>query len=405
MGSSQLDIQVTVNSSEDVYSDRDGYANSCSSEGEEISTDSGESSSDKALTEESDLKSGPSQIHQDEIQPSQHEIGSIAWGDRPKAGKGSANLPNQIAGLRDNPEFYQLVLSIMGKDKDDQLQTKKKFASKKHVRKEKGKILMPSMPKAVINRSPHNKIKSPSDTTIYAPAMGRIAQHNVLNSGLGHDITPVPLVMQGLNNNFPIPEKLRRKEKTSLRDRHRSEWRHRSRSNHIASTQAADTSEEESGSDVADNAGDHSGCEQNLALRRLVLDAEKFKASVEQPKGINTFNEAFDLNEIKCWIMQSEDDEFFHLTCHIDSALRVKIQNGEFMDLTKLLPKNRFQTMNDEQRMHFVNKNGESIGSLQILNKRYQELGTGSRLSGFMRQFIVKLTLIAHLKFGSMYML
>ena len=33
------------------------------------------------------------------------------------------------------------------------------------------------------------------------------------------------------------------------------------------------------------------------------------------------------------------DDDFFHLTCHIDSPLKNKIENGEFVDLDKLLPK------------------------------------------------------------------
>ena len=36
------------------------------------------------------------------------------------------------------------------------------------------------------------------------------------------------------------------------------------------------------------------------------------------------------------------DDDFFHLTCHVDSALRSKIEKGEFVDLDRLLPKDRF---------------------------------------------------------------
>ena len=39
------------------------------------------------------------------------------------------------------------------------------------------------------------------------------------------------------------------------------------------------------------------------------------------------------------------DDDFFHLTCHIDQSLKKKIENGEFVDLDKLLPKdNSFQS-------------------------------------------------------------
>ena len=33
------------------------------------------------------------------------------------------------------------------------------------------------------------------------------------------------------------------------------------------------------------------------------------------------------------------DDEFFHLTCHVDVNLKSKIQRAEFVDLEKLLPR------------------------------------------------------------------
>ena len=36
-----------------------------------------------------------------------------------------------------------------------------------------------------------------------------------------------------------------------------------------------------------------------------------------------------------------DDDEFFHVTCHIDEGLRSKKAKGEFVGLEKLLPKDR----------------------------------------------------------------
>ena len=57
-------------------------------------------------------------------------------------------------------------------------------------------------------------------------------------------------------------------------------------------------------------------------------------------------------------IADNEDDQFFHLTCHIDSATRERIKRGEFIDLERLLPKTRNQMVNEEQKMQFVNKNG-----------------------------------------------
>ena len=50
----------------------------------------------------------------------------------------------------------------------------------------------------------------------------------------------------------------------------------------------------------------------------------------------------------------------FHLTCHIDIALKQKIERGEFVDLEKLLPRTRAQVVSDEQKMQFVNREGSS---------------------------------------------
>ena len=72
----------------------------------------------------------------------------------------------------------------------------------------------------------------------------------------------------------------------------------------------------------------------------------------------------------------SEDDEFFHLTCHVDNGLKTKIERGEFVELEKLLPKARSvnQRFSDENRMQLVNRDGYSywvpvekdkIGSVQ----------------------------------------
>ena len=50
---------------------------------------------------------------------------------------------------------------------------------------------------------------------------------------------------------------------------------------------------------------------------KVILEAEQYKVTVEQPKG--KMNEGI------------TDDEFFHLTCHLDPALKLKIEKGEFI--------------------------------------------------------------------------
>ena len=56
------------------------------------------------------------------------------------------------------------------------------------------------------------------------------------------------------------------------------------------------------------------------------------------------------------------DDEFFHLTCHVDANLKQRIQRGEFVELEKWLVKDRFRGNSNTvgQRMELVNWGGET---------------------------------------------
>ena len=74
-----------------------------------------------------------------------------------------------------------------------------------------------------------------------------------------------------------------------------------------------------SGKEIADN---------------IIIDAERFKASVQPPKGRS-------LNIQRLLEYMDDDDEFFHVTCHIDPSLKAKIERGEFVDLERLLPKDK----------------------------------------------------------------
>ena len=46
------------------------------------------------------------------------------------------------------------------------------------------------------------------------------------------------------------------------------------------------------------------------------------------------------------------DDDFFHLTCHIEPCLIHRIEKGEFVELEKLLPKERLGGKTDEGRLN-----------------------------------------------------
>ena len=91
----------------------------------------------------------------------------------------------------------------------------------------------------------------------------------------------------------------------------------------------------------------------------LLLQAEKFKARVEAPKGnYSDLLMRYDYEKLRSKFVKPEglapidreilflrnfdqDDEFFHITSQIDPSLRIKIERGEFIDLEWLLPRER----------------------------------------------------------------
>ena len=86
---------------------------------------------------------------------------------------------------------------------------------------------------------------------------------------------------------------------------------------------------------------------------RLIIEVEQFKAQVSTPpQGMNIEHvNMIDMPQSstpKGGILNNEyygngtvkdDDEFFHITCHVEPTLYAKIEQGEFVELDKLLPK------------------------------------------------------------------
>ena len=72
---------------------------------------------------------------------------------------------------------------------------------------------------------------------------------------------------------------------------------------------------------------------------KIILDAEKFRADIAAPKGKLIMDEITE--DIRIKRLLDNDDDFFHVTCHVDNSLKSKIRNGEFVELEKLLPKER----------------------------------------------------------------
>ena len=79
---------------------------------------------------------------------------------------------------------------------------------------------------------------------------------------------------------------------------------------------------------------------------KQLLESEKFEEAI-QPPGMAIAN-----------LTQRSDNQFFHLTCHIEDALKGKIERGEYVDLEKLIPRDGSR---NDQRLKWVHRDGATF--------------------------------------------
>ena len=216
-----------------------------------------------------------------------------------------------------------------------------------------------------------NVIKSPSDTTIYAPALNKVnlPTTNHLEANGRNNSNVNELENNGIDvlvSNFVDTVRLEQESRNLERQEHE-----RYKSSELQQVQEGD---------LARNRMD-----------RAVIEAKKFKATIAQPGKAASFEDdplngnALGLNEyVQNQQMQiagptvpnfsqnvgvSEqmipnigsgvsDDDFFHLTCHIEPDLIHKIKKGEFVELEKLVPKDKYSTKSEDNRLEWVQRDG-----------------------------------------------
>ena len=95
------------------------------------------------------------------------------------------------------------------------------------------------------------------------------------------------------------------------------------------------------------------------AADKVLIKAEKYKAALAAPKGMVPIDD-----RIKLLRHLDDDDDFFHVSCHIDNNLKTKIQNGEYIDLERLLPRDRSGVLegnhSEESVLELVSKGGQT---------------------------------------------
>ena len=203
--------------------------------------------------------------------------------------------------------------------------------------KRDGKVHNSSSPQIQPN---NERVKSPSDTTIYAPSLMRIRSPGQRQTDVVDNDRP-PM----LNKISDFVESMRIESTTSRDTDGKSEGRNNDRQMAHSSSCRSDKE------DARD------------AAAKLILEAEKFKASLTPPKGKDNNLFLSDNAERAAYPRVSgssgelmEDDDFFHITCHVDPTLRAKIENGEYVELERLLVKDRFRKRGGEDRLEFFHK-------------------------------------------------
>ena len=89
-----------------------------------------------------------------------------------------------------------------------------------------------------------------------------------------------------------------------------------------------------------------------------IIEAEKHKAEIETPRGkpMNMVDER--------GIPVIDDDNFTHISSHVDESIVKKIQRGEFVELSKLLKKSKYASgladEPDKYRLEIVKKDGHT---------------------------------------------
>ena len=86
---------------------------------------------------------------------------------------------------------------------------------------------------------------------------------------------------------------------------------------------------------------------------KLILDAERFKAAIAPPQG------EVKLTQLQLQRLLDTDDDFFHVSSHVENSLVLRIEKGEYIELEKLKQKGE-ANVEDDSRMELVNRNGMS---------------------------------------------
>ena len=297
--------------------------------------------------------------------------------------------------LLGNPEFEKLLNKLVNEKVEKKLESERRSSDvreqidrrvvmnieqQQQRRPNNSAIQEQNQKKISANGNNERVIKSPSDTTLYAPALRMNNSPTIQPRNLAHGLVNSPM---RLRQNNPQVEMNREILQLSNINQAKEIQDDDSRNmNNIMINKISDfiegirleadkdthldgrltnvRSQQQTAADVndpqpstsrgrRDNRDELVSDEEKLSqarsrANRIILEAEQYKAQVETPKG-------------KPFVYNNMDEEFFHIACHIEQNLKDKIEKGEFVELERLLPRNSLEA--DDNRMELVNKEGQ----------------------------------------------
>ena len=219
--------------------------------------------------------------------------------------------------------------------------------------------------------------KSPSEPTIYVPAVRKVGEEKLQNK-----IPSARITEQQVSEQL---DKLR----LQLVDGAEKDTRRVEMNREIGNQGEQDRPE-----NLIANAKEAA----NLAI----IQAEKFKAKLNNPTGMAMSINTVDYLGFKI----KDDDEFVHICSHIDLVLRDKIKRGEYVELEKLIKRNRTSGLDTDREMSLdvISKDGHTY--LAPKNERsvsisgIREVGTGNL--GCMHPYTVRQIQLEDQRSGSM---
>ena len=216
-------------------------------------------------------------------------------------------------------------------------------------------------------RSPLSR-KSPLDTTIYVPALTQHAVPCRLEQAwsMGTEDNPVQL-NENLDRNSENQNIFTVKQISDFIQGIRLGQSHNNQVQDTIVPGSVDQREARPSQEMTIDERNAASLEEAKKIAgKNIIDAEQFRATVA-PKGMDDLfqgdNCSFEhlVDQVKKRINDEQDDEFFHIMCHIDPVLKGKIEAGAFVELEKLLPKSRVQIMKDDRKFQLYVQEGETF--------------------------------------------